>query len=392
MNRVAKVKELMVKNNVDYILLGPGSNMFYLSGFSEEQMERPLFLIISQWDTYFLAPKIYEEQLEKLNFNVVSYNDGENPYKKLNIEKGKSIAIDDTLWSAFTIDILDSFSPSRLIKASNIMREVRIIKDDEEIAIMKEGLKIAEKSFLETLEIAKEGMTEREISTFKDDEEIAIMKEGLKIAEKSFLETLEIAKEGVTEREISTYLVHRFIENGADGYSFEPIITSGSNTSMPHLRSTSKKVRNGEVIIFDFGVKYKGYSTDTTRVAFLGTPTEEVKKIYEVVKEAQAKAEESTREGIKACEVDKIARGIISYYGYGDKFIHRTGHGIGIDVHEEPYISPDNKRNLQNNMTFTIEPGIYLPGKFGIRIEDMVYIKNGKSVIMNELEKEIFRI
>jgi len=353
MNRVTKVKELMVKNNVDYMLLGPGSNMFYLSGFSEEQMERPLFLIINQWDTYFLAPKIYEEQLEKLNFNVVSYNDGENPYKKLNIEKGKSIAIDDTLWSAFTIEILDSFSPSRLIKASNIMREVRIIKDDEEIAIMKEGLKIAEKSFLETL---------------------------------------EIAKEGVTEREISTYLVHKFIENGADGYSFEPIITSGSNTSMPHLRSTSKKVRNGEVIIFDFGVKYKGYSTDTTRVAFLGTPTEEVKKIYEVVKEAQAKAEESTREGIKACEVDKIARGIISYYGYGDKFIHRTGHGIGIDVHEEPYISPDNKRNLQNNMTFTIEPGIYLSGKFGIRIEDMVYIKNGKSVIMNELEKEIFRI
>ena len=351
MGRIEKVRELMKRKGIDYLILGPGSNMFYLSGFVEEQMERPLFLVVSYWDVYFLAPKIYEEQLSKLNLGVITYEDGENPYKKLNIEKGKSIAIDDTLWSSFTIDILDNFSPSRLVKASEIMREVRMIKDEEEIETMMKGLEIAEKSFLETL---------------------------------------EVVKEGISEREVSTYLIHKFIENGADGVSFEPIVTSGSNTSMPHLRSTSKKIKRGDVVIFDFGVKYKGYSTDTTRVVTLGTPSEEVKRIYEIVREAQTRAEEAIKEGVKACEIDKVARSIISQHGYGDKFIHRTGHGIGIDVHEDPYISPDYKRPLQNNMVFTIEPGIYLPEKFGIRIEDMVYIKNGKPVIMNKLEKDVF--
>ncbi|BCU69409.1 M24 family metallopeptidase [Stygiolobus caldivivus] len=351
MKRVEKVKELMKKKNVDYLILGPTSNMFYLSGFVEEQMERPLLMIISYWDTYFLAPKLYEEQLTKLNFNVITYEDGENPYKKINIEKGRSIAIDDTLWSAFTIDLLEVFAPSRLVKASEIMKEIRMIKEEDEIDIMSQGLRIAEKSFTETL---------------------------------------EVIKEGITEKEISTYLSHRFIENGAEGVSFEPIVTSGSNTSMPHLRSTSKKIKRGDIIIFDFGVKYRGYSTDTTRVVSLGPPSEDVKKIFEIVKEAQLKAEESAIEGIRACEVDKVARGIIAYYGYGDKFIHRTGHGIGIDVHEEPYIAPDYKRTIQNQMVFTIEPGIYLPEKFGIRIEDMVYVKSGKPVMMNSLEKDIF--
>lgn len=353
MGKLEKLRELMKNKRIDYVVLGSGSNMFYISGFNEDQMERPLLLLIDNWNAYFIAPKLYEEQLSKLNFPVIAYTDDENPYKKINMEKGKIVAIDDTLWSSFTIDIINYFSPSQLLKANEIMRELRIVKSDEELEIMKKGLEIAEKSFINTLNYVKPGMTERRIAKI---------------------------------------LVDEFINNGAEGVSFEPIVTSGPNTSMPHLRSTEREVRNGDILIFDFGVKYHGYSTDTTRVVSIGKPQEEVRKIYEIVKEAQEKAEESVKEGITACDVDKTARQIIASYGYGEYFIHRTGHGIGIDVHEDPYISSNYKRKLEKNMVFTIEPGIYLPGKFGIRIEDMVYV-NKKGVVMNSLKKdEIFII
>jgi len=348
MGRLEKLRELMRGKKIDYMIIGPGSNMFYLTGFTEEQMERPLFFVVDEWNAYFLAPKLYEEQLSKLNFPVITYNDDENPYKKLNIEKGKVIAIDDTLWSSFTIDIINNLSPSQLIKGNEVLKELRIIKSEEEIEIMKKGLEIAEKSFLNTISQLKPGLTEKKVAKM---------------------------------------LVDEFINNGAEGVSFEPIVTSGPNTSMPHLRSTNREIKEGDVIIFDFGVKYKGYSTDTTRVVSIGKPSEEVKKIYEIVKEAQQKAEESVKEGVMACDIDKVARQTISFYGYGEYFIHRTGHGIGIDVHEEPYIAPNYKRKLEKNMVFTIEPGIYLPGKFGIRIEDMVYV-NKKGVIMNSLKKD----
>jgi Xaa-Pro aminopeptidase len=353
MERIKRVREAMKEKGVDYLILGPGSNMFYLSGFTEEQMERPLFLVLDQWNTYFLAPKLYEEQLSKTHIEVITYMDGENPYKKLEIERGKIIAIDDTLWSSFTIDIINTFSPSQLIKASEIMREVRMIKSKEEIEIMKEGVKIAEKSFLETISHIRDGMKEIEIAQL---------------------------------------LIRKFIENGAERVSFEPIVTSGPNTSMPHLRSTEKKVKNGEIMIFDFGVKYKGYSTDTTRVVSLGKPEEDVLKVYEIVKNAQELAKKEVREGVKACEIDRIARSYISSHDYGNYFIHRTGHGIGIDVHEEPYISPDSKRAIQKGMVFTIEPGIYLPGKFGVRVEDMVYVDKEGGITFNSLNREIFII
>ena len=353
MGRLEKLREFMRTKKIDYMIVGPGSNMFYLTGFLEEQMERPLFFVVDNWNAYFLAPKLYEEQLSKLNFPIITYNDDENPYKKLSIEKGKVIAIDDILWSSFTIDIINYFSPSQLVKGSEIMKELRIIKSDDEIDIMKKGVEIAEKSFLNTISQIKAGLTERKIAEM---------------------------------------LVDEFINNGAEGVSFEPIVTSGPNTSMPHLRSTSREIKEGDVIIFDFGVKYKGYSTDTTRVVSIGNPSEEVNKIYEIVKEAQQKAEDSIKEGVMACDIDKTARQVISIYGYGEYFIHRTGHGIGIDVHEDPYIAPNYKRKLEKNMVFTIEPGIYLPGKFGIRIEDMVYV-NKKGIVINSLKKdEIFAI
>lgn len=352
MDRIKKLQAMMKERGIDYVIIGPTSNMFYLTGFTEEQMERPLFFIVGEGTNYFLAPKLYEEQLSKYGFDIISYADGEDPYSKIDIKNNSSIAIDDQLWSLFTVNLIKKFSPSNLITASVLLKELRMRKDEEELKIMREGLNIAENSFLQFLNEIKEGYSE------------------CKLADK---------------------LEEIFTNNGAEGVSFKTILTSGPNTSMPHLRCTDKKVKSGDVIIVDFGIKYKGYSTDTTRVVSLGKPSEEVKKIHEIVLEAQDTAERA-KNGMKGKEIDSIARGIISKAGYSQFFIHRTGHGIGIDVHEDPYISQDSEQVIERNMTFTIEPGIYLPGKFGIRIEDMVVMGENEATPLNKLEKEIYVI
>jgi Xaa-Pro aminopeptidase len=352
MDRIGKLQKMMRDRGIDYVIIGPTSNMFYLTNFSEEQMERPLFFVVSEGHFYFLAPKLYEEQLSKYNFEINSYADGEDPYSKMDLKKNSVIAIDDQLWSVFTINLIRKFNPSNLIPASTLLKELRMRKDDDEINIMKEGLKIVENSFLQFLNDIKEGSSE------------------CKLADR---------------------LEEIFKENGADGLSFKTILTSGPNTSMPHLRCTDRKVRRGDVIIVDFGIKYRGYCTDTTRVVSLGNPPDEVKKIHEIVLNAQEAAERA-KNGMKGKEIDSIARGIIAKAGYSQFFIHRTGHGIGIDVHEDPYISQDSEQVIEKNMTFTIEPGIYLPGKFGIRIEDMVVMGEKEAMPLNKLGKEIYVI
>ncbi|AWR97505.1 M24 family metallopeptidase [Acidianus sulfidivorans JP7] len=350
-SRIEKLRSKMIERDIDETIIGTTSNMFYLTNFIEEQMERPLFFIVNSEEQYFLAPKIYEEQLSKLGFDIITYNDGEDAYSKLKIRKNEKIAIDDQLWSVFLINIIHKFSPKELISASSILKELRMRKDEEELKIMMEGISIAEKSFLEFLNRVAEGKTECELA-----------------------KTLE----------------NIFYDFGAEGVSFSPILTSGPNTSMPHLRCTSRKVKQGDILIADFGIKYHGYSTDTTRVISLGKPSEEIIKIYEIVLEAQEKAEKESKTNMLGKEIDNLAREVISRKGYGSYFIHRTGHGIGIDVHEDPYISQDSETKIDERMTFTIEPGIYLPGKFGIRIENMEVMEKNNVKPFNKLSKEIY--
>ncbi|BCU66914.1 peptidase M24 family protein [Sulfolobales archaeon HS-7] len=348
MGKLETLRKLMAEKSIDYLILAPGSNSFYLTGFKEEQMERPLLLIVSHDDISFLAPKIYKEQIEALGYSGKFFSDGEDPYRELNL-KGR-VAIDDELRTSFTLDVLKRYDV-KPEKASEIMLEIRKVKNEEEIRVMEEGVRIAEKSFEELI---------------------------------------NYIKEGVTERELSRRLQDIVIDNGAEGTSFEPIITFGSRTSMPHLRSGDKMLRKGENLVIDYGVKYKGYSTDTTRTLFFGKSSEEFRKVYEAVLEAQTEGEK-VEQGVKASDVDARTRKVIEKKGYGEFFIHRTGHGIGIDVHEGPYISPDSQEILVNGECFTIEPGIYLPGKFGVRIEDMVHL-SGRAIVFNLLDKELWEI
>lgn len=212
----------------------------------------------------------------------------------------------------------------------------------------------------------------------KDDEEISSIRKAQEIAETAFDELLPFIRAGVTEREIALELNRLMFLHGAEDLSFETIALAGANTSMPHGVPSDKKVEEGEFVLLDFGAVWNGYHSDMTRTVCVGKPSEEMKKVYNIVLEAQLAGLESAKAGITGRELDRISRDIIKKAGYGEFFGHSLGHGVGLEIHEAPNASPGNKLPLNEGAVVTIEPGIYLAGKFGVRIEDFVILtENG---------------
>lgn len=208
----------------------------------------------------------------------------------------------------------------------------------------------------------------------KSDFEIECIKKAQRIAESAFEELLNYIAIGRTERELSLYLDYQMQKRGSEGVSFETIALSGANTSMPHGVAGDKKISENEFLLFDFGAVYNGYHSDMTRTVCKGDPTDEMQKVYSVVLEAQLAALERIKAGESSKVIDSVVRKIIADAGYGDYFGHSLGHGVGLEIHELPTASPNSDMILEENMILTVEPGIYLPSKFGVRIEDFVQI------------------
>ncbi len=212
----------------------------------------------------------------------------------------------------------------------------------------------------------------------KDNEEIVCIRKAQEIAEKSLDELMPFIKVGKTEREIALELNRLMFQNGAEDLSFETIVLSGKNTSMPHGVPSDKKVQDGEFVLMDFGAVWNGYHSDMTRTVCVGEPDDEMKKVYNIVLEAQLAGLANARAGITGKELDKISRDIIEKAGYGDNFGHSLGHGVGLEIHEKPNASPNYDSVLESGSILTVEPGIYIEGKFGVRIEDFVILtENG---------------
>lgn len=212
----------------------------------------------------------------------------------------------------------------------------------------------------------------------KSPEEIENIKKAVSLTKKAFTFIKKQLKPGKTEKQISWQMEKFFKENGADQLAFPIIAASGANSSIPHYQTGNRKLKKNDIVLIDAGCKINGYYSDMTRTFFIGKLKPEWKKIYKIVKSAQQKALSYVKarhlHRIKSNQLDKVARDYIKSKGFGKKFIHNLGHGLGLDIHEKPYISPKSKQTLRSGMAFTIEPGIYLPGKFGIRIEDTVVL------------------
>ncbi|MDO5089439.1 MAG: aminopeptidase P family protein [Leptotrichiaceae bacterium] len=227
----------------------------------------------------------------------------------------------------------------------------------------------------------------------KSDEEIALIKKAVEISDIAFSEVLKIIKEGVSEKEIAAYIEYIQRKKGADDKSFETIVASGARSAMPHGVASDKKIKKEEFITMDFGAYYDGYVSDMTRTVYYGNNiTERHKEIYNLVLEAQILGINTIKEGIMSDDVDKTVRNFLAEKGYGEYFGHGLGHGIGVEIHELPYLSGMSHIELKENMVVTSEPGLYFEGWGGVRIEDDVIVKKDGCEILNKSNKELIII
>lgn len=231
-----------------------------------------------------------------------------------------------------------------------------------------------------------------DIRLIKSKKEIDLVVKAQRIAEKAFEHILGFIKVGMTEREIGLELDYFMLRNGADALSFETIAVSGEKTSMPHGVPGMRRIQNGDFITMDYGAVVDGYHSDMTRTIAVGSVSQEQKRVYDTVLKAQTEAFAVMKPGVPCADVDKAARDVIAQAGYGDYFGHGLGHGVGIEIHEEPRLSPFGKKVLESGFLVTNEPGIYLPGKFGVRIEDMAFITDDGYENLTVCPKEIIII
>ena len=228
----------------------------------------------------------------------------------------------------------------------------------------------------------------------KNKNELNLIKEAAKEGALAFREFSKIIEDGVDEFELSFRFKEVLTKRGKRELSFEPIVAINENAALPHARVSNKVLKKGDLLLLDAGIKHKRYCSDRTRTLFVGDnvsmsktqkfSNKEIQKVYDIVRKAQEEAIRAVKVGVRAKELDKIARDVIEKAGFGKYFVHSLGHGVGLDIHEFPFINSRNETRIEEGMVFTIEPGIYIPNAFGVRIEDMVMIEDGKVKVLSE--------
>lgn len=239
------------------------------------------------------------------------------------------------------------------------------------------------------IELADSSSLIEPLRLIKDESELANIKTAAQIATEAFKKVLLQTKAGISERQLSLTFEHLVKSMGASAVSFDTIVASGKNSSMPHAVACDKELQNGDFVTFDFGCVYNGYCSDMTRTVAIGSVTDKQKNVYETVLKAQKTALNAAVSGASCFDVDKTARDIITKAGYGKEFGHALGHGVGIEVHEQPTLSPKSTKTLENGMVVTIEPGIYIENEFGVRIEDLIIINKEKPINLSDFTKEL---
>ena len=319
----------MKKDDLQAYLLTQFTNVEYISNYKPTSFA---FCIIKDNPIIYASGMDMELANRDSKIEVKEYESYEIMIRELKEEGIKSLAIEPTLPFSTYSKFKDDFQ----IEAKTYIDKQRMIKTPEEIEKITKATEIAQKSFLQ----------------------------------------LDILNNECTEKEIAFDLVRYMIENGAFKESFDTIVTSGPNSSLPHAIPQAKRLE--QPILIDWGAIYEGYCSDNTRTMVY---TEFQQEIWDIVAEAHDKAIKAIRPGMKCCEVDKVARDIIADYGYGDKFIHSTGHSLGLDIHETPGFSLRDETTVEEGMVITVEPGIYLEGEFGVRLEDTIAVSKRGNVI-----------
>ena len=357
--RLSKIRSSMKATNTQLVALGPGAHMQWVLGFHTHPDERPCLLLIGESREAFLMPSLNaEDTRQRCSITCHKWSDDEGPTKALSsaikdvgASQAQGMVLDETMRADFAMLLVDQ------------------------------------------LPTAKRGFTENTVGLLrmrKDENEYASLKENAGIADQAMLSGFAAIKPGLSELAIAATIQQEFKAKKAD-MKFA-IVGGGPNGALPHHKTGPRILGEGDPIVMDIGGQKGEFSSDITRSAILGEPSEEYLQVHAIVNEAVISALQVAKPGIKAREIDHAARRVITKAGYGDYFVHRTGHGLGIEVHEPPYISASSETILETGMVFSIEPGIYLPGKFGVRLEEIVILREDGPEILSALPRDIVRL
>ena len=355
--RAARAQQLMAERGIDWLFVSHSTDLLYLIGFTKQQSERLALLMIPRDG----QPKMVVPGFETSVFSkyapfveLVGWEETENPVSKVaelvgGDGSGTTIAVGDQLHSIFLLRIQQALTGAKYVPGQEITAQLRMIKTPDEVALLRKAAEGADRSYEALFTQSLVGMSELEVLRF--------------------LHAQLLAND------------HQTVGNG--------IVGAGANGASPHHKTSETRLQNGDAVVVDFGGGVNGYRSDITRTFQLGEPADEFRKIYEITREAQQLGFEAVKPGVTTEYIDEVTRGYIARHGYGEYFLHRTGHGIGLDGHESPYLIKHDRTVLQEGMTFSIEPGIYLKGRYGVRIEDIVVVTANGADRLNQSPREL---
>ena len=364
-DRIEALADQLLQRGLDWVALNPGPSLRYLTGLSFHLMERPVVVLVgSNRRLKVILPELELAKVADMPFEAEIHTFGDDPATWQRIYE---TALQDI--SAIPLRVGVEPTQLRFLELDLLRKALPNADFDDGSAALAE------------------------LRMRKGVEELKAIRQAAIIAQNALLNTLETVKPGQSELQISAELMVQLFRAGSEAeLPFAPIVSTGPNTANPHASPTDRVLQEGEMLLIDWGASFGGYFSDITRTFFCGDPNDEIKQIAYLVERANAAARLGGRRGMVAGEVDKLARDIITEGGYGEYFTHRTGHGLGMEAHEAPYIFQGNPLILEPGMVFTIEPGIYLPGKYGVRIEDDMVVEAEGLRSLTDLPRKVMRI
>lgn len=354
--RVGRLQEKMAEQGADVVLLSAGADLPYFTGYEAVPLERLTMLVVpSAGDCVMFVPELEAARVDPGPFELESWAETDDPLRLVARAAGRAgrAAIGDHTWSTFLVGLQAEMPNTIWSLASSLTKPLRMHKEPAEIESLR------------TAAAAADRVLERV--------------------------PLEVRFEGRTEREVARDFVEMTVAEGHD-MAWQPIIASGPNGASPHHEPGDRVIERGDLVVCDFGGRVGGYYSDLSRTLVVGGPSPRQTEVHALVMEANAAARAAVAPGVTCQEVDRAGRRVIDEGGLGEHFIHRTGHGIGLEVHEHPYIVEGNDLELEEGMTFSIEPGIYLPGELGVRIEDIVACGESGVDDLNHAERRLVEV
>jgi len=354
-DRISLLRDKMRANSIDLVALGPGAHMKWLLGYQPHADERPCLLCVSSKSAALLMPGLNAQSArEHTSIPFFEWADANGPVdaftgllNSLAANSASNIVLDETMRADFAALVQDALPQAHRQFTTSTLGALRMCKDDKEHASLKANALIADKAMQAGWSAMHVGMSE--------------------------LEVAEVIQQSFSSQNATPLFT---------------IIATGPNSAFPHHHTGSAVLKSGDAVVMDIGAGMDDYSSDITRMAIIGQPPEDYFEVHGIVNDAVDAAMQIARPGITAKEVDKAARDVITDAGYGEFFIHRTGHGVGVEIHEPPYLSANSEEVLLENSVFSIEPGIYLPKRFGIRLEEIVILRESGPEILSELPRD----